>query len=145
MRFASALIVLVVAHLVIGFHLGYRDGLAFARFWLLAALAIATAAVAVSRGFGSALDAELVARVSVVSFAVVVVCGLVLGWIGRLLTPAYLLAQAALLVGAARLPRRDAGSTVERDTSFTGPIRIPPWLAGVAGALTAFAVAFAIG
>lgn len=126
-------------NLVLGWYWGYHLVTAYLLSWLLAALAIGTSWNVVSRLFTPASRTDALVRVAVVSFAVVVLCGLVLGGLRQLSIAGYLAAESALFLLSTIIPRRDMLPAMPH------PIRLPAWLMGTGGALLAFAIAFAFG
>src|SRR5437667_2513228 len=101
-------VVLCTSNVILGKMLGYESPAAYLAFWLLAAvLAVAAWNVAV-RAFAPTGLADGCVRCGVVMFAVVVLCGLVLGVLGQITIGGYLVAQCACLGASFLLPPRPA-------------------------------------
>jgi hypothetical protein len=90
--------VLVAANVWIGWLLGYRSPGAYLTFWMLCALALATAWNLISRVFPARDRADFAVRVGVLTYAVVVLPVLLLGAIGRLSVTALVVAQTLMCV-----------------------------------------------
>src|SRR3989442_7723922 len=71
--------VLFAANAWVGWLLGYHSVSRYVIFWILTALALATAWNTVTRVFPAVSRVDAIIRVGVVTFAVVVVAGVVLG------------------------------------------------------------------
>jgi Dolichyl-phosphate-mannose-protein mannosyltransferase len=134
-------------NVALGWHWGYHKPSAYLLFWLLAALALSTSWNIVSRLSRSASRVEAGLRSAVVLFAIVTLCGLTLGWLGHLTIAGYVAAQSALFLGSWLLPTDDVKAFPE-DIDRLGLAKtslLPPaWIVGIAGALAAFAVTFAM-
>src|SRR6202171_2742626 len=89
--------VLGTINAALGWYLGYQTVGVYVGFWLLAALAVLTASNVAHRAFPPADPADTLIRITVLSFAIIVLCGLVLGSSGRLALMPYLVLEAALL------------------------------------------------
>src|SRR5262245_15247603 len=110
-------------------------------FALLAGLTVAAARRITTLLFPAESRELMAIRTAVLAFAIVVACGLLLGWIGRLSLAGYLVTEGILCAAllAVRPSRaREAVPGANRDG-------IQAWIVGVVGALAAFAAAFAIG
>ena len=101
--------VVVAANLAIGWSWGYRTIGPYLGFWLLAGLTFVTARVVTDRVFRPTGTLNFAVSSGIVAFAIVVLCGLLLGVAPRLTLASYLLGQTTLLVAATLLPRDPAG------------------------------------
>jgi hypothetical protein len=130
--------VLCTTNAALGWYLGYHAVGAYVGFWLLAALAVLTASNVTQRVFPPAGLADTVIRIGVLSFATIVLCGLVLGSLGRLALTPYVVLEAALL-GASMFwePRR-------RPVLAPRQHVVPLPVVGITVALLAFVVGFAM-
>jgi hypothetical protein len=139
-------------NLVLGWYSGYQTVGSYVAFWLLCGLALATAWTIVSRIFAPESLPDAGVRLGVVSLSIVVLCALGLGSAGRLTTPGFLAAQAALLAASLRLPRPGGSEGPHRTRSSRGACHFaipvdtpPPWplvVVAIGGALLAFAIAY---
>ena len=91
----SILAALAVAHLGLGWYLGFHSVLAYCSFWILCALAGISAWRLVRSVFPWAGLADAVVRASIVAFAAIVLAGLALGSLSLLGTVPYLCLFAA--------------------------------------------------
>jgi hypothetical protein len=130
-------------NLVLGWSSGYDSAVPYLAFWILAALPLLAAYRLVARIWPSLDRTDQAVRQALVVLAIVVGCGLVLGALRILTLWAYLCAEAALL-GIAYVAT--AGPAPARDQPQASGERSLPGslLVGVAGAMLAFAIAFAI-
>src|SRR6266851_5503103 len=122
----------------LGWYLGYQAVGAYVGFWLLAALAVMTASSVTHRAFPPAGQADTIIRITVLSFAVVVLCGLVLGGSGLLALTPYLVLEAALLGSSMFLEPRHRPAPAPRQ--YLAPLAV----VGVTAAMLAFIVGFAM-
>lgn len=144
MRFSTGLWIAVacVTNVALGWSNGYHAIGAYLTFWVLAALPVITASNIVRHRSGSIDATEDTVRIAVVSLAIVVGCGLLLGVLRVLTVGAYCCVEGALLavsyaVRSAAPPALDQSGTREERFAVQAPV------AGIAGALMAFAIAFA--
>src|SRR5262249_12347969 len=119
---------------------GYQEPSTYFLSWLLATLAIGSGWTIASRLFGRSDTGELVARAALIAFALVVLCGLLLGAIGRLSPTAYVVTELLFFLASRRIRPRDDRPTTDGDRA-----QLSMWCAGLVGALAVFAIAFAIG
>ena len=146
--------VVVAANLAIGWSWGYRTIGPYLGFWLLAGLTFVTARVVTDRVFRPTGTLNFAVSSGIVAFAIVVLCGLLLGVAPRLTLASYLLGQTTLLVAATLLPRDPASPIAKSpDDQITGSrpsgsrtvgFAVPVWVVAIVGALTAMAIAFGI-
>jgi hypothetical protein len=123
---------------VLGWYLGYQAVGAYVGFWLLAALAVLTASSVTRRAFPPAGQADTIIRIAVLSFAVIVLCGLALGSSGRLALTPYLVLEAALLGSSMFLESRRRPAPAPRQYLVPLPV------VGVTAAMLAFVAGFAM-
>src|SRR5437588_1068282 len=122
----------------LGWLQGYRDAAAALTFALLVASVFLTARRLVSSTFMAAAVSEKIVRIAIAGFAIIVTSNLILGAAGRLTVPYVLGLQTLLWIASLWLRVPPSGRSV------FDPSSIPAWFAGVAGALVAFAVAYAL-
>lgn len=134
---AVAIGALCTMNVAVGWLLGYHAAAAYLECWLLGGLAVATAWTITSRSFPAGGFPDACVRAGVAAFAVVVLCALVLGALGRLTFGAFAVAQSACLAGAPLLPR-GAG---RRATPGWRAIPLP--VVAIVGAVLVVSVAFA--
>src|SRR5262249_52402536 len=128
----------VLANVIVGWSLGYRDPVAYVAFWAMVIALALTSRNVVSRVFapGSRVDAWI--EGGVIAFAMVVVSGLVLGAIGRVTLGGYPCLQAVLLGVSFVLPKGNRHALPQ-----AGKPPIPDPLAAIVGALAVFSLAYA--
>jgi hypothetical protein len=80
-----------------GWHFGYRSPASYLTCWLLNTLVLLNAYVLFQRFFRSDDLYDALVRMAVLVFGLIVLCGLVLGGVGRLTSPAYAVLLTALL------------------------------------------------
>jgi dolichyl-phosphate-mannose-protein mannosyltransferase len=129
---------LLSANVWVGWLLGYRSITGFVIFWVLCALALITAWNLVTRVFPPLSRVDAGIRVGVVSFAIIVSSGLLLGSMGHLTIGACLALQAAMCAASFVARVRPSG--------FTTPARpaLPVLPVAVCAALLSFGAGFAV-
>src|SRR5712692_1676339 len=130
--------VLCTINAALGWYLGYQTVGVYAGFWLLAALAVLTASTVAYRAYPPAGLADTLIRITVISFAVIVLCGLVLGSSGRLALTPYLVLEAALLGSSMFLESRHRPAPAPCQSVVPLPV------VGITAAMLAFIVGFAM-
>lgn len=130
--------VLLTANAWVGWLLGYGSVSGFVIFWVLCALTLVTAWNIVTRVFPPMSRVDAGIRVGVVSVAVIVLSGLVLGSVGRLTIGADLALQMAVCAASFASPARASG--------LPGPARptFPVLPVAVCAALLSFGAGFAV-
>src|SRR2546428_4786471 len=103
--------VLFAANAWVGWLLGYHSVSRYVTFWILTALALATAWNTVTRVFPAVSRVDAIIRVGVVTFAVVVVAGVLLGSAGRLTIAGRPALQTPMCAAAPFAPARASGLT----------------------------------
>jgi hypothetical protein len=137
----AVIAVFCTTNIFFGWLAGYHSFRSYLTFWLLSALALITARTIVMRTWPAERAGDTALRIAIASLGIVVLCGLVMGSLSRITIPGYLVAQTALLAGSALLPTRRVPS-VSAEPLAGGPFG-HALIAGLAGALLAFAVGFA--
>ena len=130
--------VLVAANVWIGWLLGYSSARGYFTFWTLCALALVTAWNVVSRVFPAIGRLDSAIRLGVVTFAVVVLTGLLLGAIGKLTIVACIMTQALMCVASMFAPARGSSMSAREPPA----VSVVP-IAAV-GALLSFGAGFAL-
>ena len=130
--------VLFAANAWVGWLLGYHSVSRYVIFWTLSALALATAWNTVTRVFPAVSRVDAIIRVGVVTFAVVVVAGMLLGSAGRLTIAGCLALQTLMCAASMFAPVRASGLTPpNRPAVSVVPV-------AVCAALLSFGAGFAI-
>src|SRR5437899_3290137 len=101
----AALSVLALANLLVGWVNGFHAIADYIAFWVLCAAVVVAAVQVVRRLFRWSGHVDATLRGAVVSFAFVVLAGLVLGTAGLIGTAPYLVLGAAGLAASMALPR----------------------------------------
>jgi len=138
----ATILVLCLANLLVGWYLGFRSIGTYLLFWMFVALVIAIARRVTGRLFPVTDRVSMVIRTGVISFALIVACGLILGSV-RLLTPAWYVVSLGTLLGASLFLRggRARGTTADREIDREAA---PFLLAAIIVPLAALIVAFGI-
>ena len=138
----TAIAVFCTTNVLLGWFAGYHSIRSYLTFWLLSAFALITARNIVVRMWPRESSGDTVLRIAIASLAIVVFCGLLLGGFGQITVAGYLVAQTTLLVGSMLLPPHQAASVSAEQPPVGSPAG-HTLVAGLGGALLAFAVAFA--
>lgn len=129
--------VLCATNLIVGRLVGYTLAGDYFTFWALALLLAAASWIYSLRLFDCRRLSEAGVRAGVTAFALVVVCGMLLGVAKHLTAGWFLVAEAICLAGALLLPERHVRLSAARPD-------VPAAVVAVVGALLAFGAAFAV-
>src|SRR5262249_33556068 len=122
---------------VVGWPQGYRSPAAYASFWLLLVLAGFAASAIERRAFAASTAVDRAMRTTVIAFAAIVVCGMVLSAAGWLTLPSYIV-FFALVAAAATVWARGGGTTMPEPIVWRP---FAPTVLALAGAVAVFVVA----
>jgi hypothetical protein len=104
-QIAAAALLVSCLLIVPGWHFGYRSPASYLTCCLLNTLVLLNAYVLFQRFFRSDELYDALVRMAVLVFGLIVLCGLVLGSMGRLTSPAYAVLLMALLAPFTRFKR----------------------------------------